>query len=127
LPPAAIGLLGELGQPGHLVFGSPIRSGKPLSDATLGAVLERMGYSITVHGFRSTFRDWAGETTLHSRETIEAALAHRLKDKAEAAYARGDLFQKRRRLMQDWADYLVSAPAAVLEMPAMDRRHAAAK
>ena len=74
---------------------------------TLTAVLRRMGRGdLTVHGFRSTFRDWAGETTAHPREVIEAALAHRLKDKAEAAYARGDLFMKRRRLMEDWAAFL---------------------
>jgi integrase len=76
-----------------------------------------MGHGdITVHGFRSTFRDWAGETTAHAREVIETAMAHRLKDKSEASYARGDLFAKRRRLMQDWADYLATAPASVLEM-----------
>ena len=57
---------------------------------------------LTVHGFRSTFRDWAGETTSHPREVIEHALAHQLKDKAEAAYARGTLFDKRRALMDDW-------------------------
>jgi integrase len=60
------------------------------------------------HGFRSTFRDWAGETTAFPREVIEAALAHRLKDKAEAAYARGDLFSNRRDLMQVWAAYAAS-------------------
>jgi integrase len=75
---------------------------------TLAAVLKRMKREdLTVHGFRSTFRDWAGETTSHPREVIEAALAHRLKDKAEASYARGDLFQKRRKLMQDWADFAI--------------------
>ena len=79
---------------------------------TLTAVLRRMGRGdLTAHGFRCTFRDWAGEATAHPREVIEAALAHRLKDKAEAAYARGDLFAKRRRLMEDWAAFL-DAPAA---------------
>ncbi|MEO1293644.1 MAG: integrase, partial [Pseudomonadota bacterium] len=74
-----------------------MKPGKPLSDMTLTAVLRRMGHeTITVHGFRSTFRDWAGETTPFPREVIESALAHRLKDKAEAAYARGDVFDKRR-------------------------------
>jgi integrase len=62
---------------------------------------------LTVHGFRSTFRDWAGETTNHRREVIEHALAHKLADQAEAAYQRGDYFEKRRVLMQDWADYLL--------------------
>ena len=72
-----------------------------LPDITLAAVLKRMGRrEVTAHGFRSTFRDWAGETTAHPREVIEAALAHRLQDKAEAAYARGDLFAKRRKLME---------------------------
>jgi integrase len=61
----------------------------------------------TVHGFRSTFRDWAGETTNHPREVIEHALAHQLRDKAEAAYARGTLLEKRRKLMLDWAAYMV--------------------
>jgi integrase len=111
LAPAALALLGESGQRGALVFPSPAGD-KPLSDMTLAAVLKRMGRTdITVHGFRSTFRDWAGEATSHPREVIEAALAHRLKDKAEAAYARGDLFVRRRRLMDDWFRFL-SAPAA---------------
>ena len=79
---------------------------------TLTAVLKRMDRTdITVHGVRSTFRDWAGETTAHPREVIEAALAHQIKDKAEAAYARGDLFTKRRKLMQDWASF-VARPKA---------------
>ena len=116
LQPAALALLGEPGQPDELVFPSPVNAGKPLSDATLAAVVKRMGHGVTVHGFRSSFRDWAGETTSHPREVIEAALAHKVKDKAEAAYARGDLFQKRRRLMQDWSDYLASPPAAVFEL-----------
>ena len=66
---------------------------------------------LTVHGFRSTFRDWAGEATAHPREVIEHALAHRLTDAAEAAYQRGDLLQKRRKLMADWAAFLAK-PAA---------------
>ncbi|WP_291986364.1 site-specific integrase [Candidatus Accumulibacter sp. ACC007] len=87
-----------------LVF--PSAKGSPLSDATLGAVIKRMGYDVTAHGFRSSFRDWAGEVaTGHARETIEHALAHQLKDKAEAAYARGTMFDKRRALMEDWARY----------------------
>lgn len=64
--------------------------------------------NITVHGFRSTFRDWAGETTSFPREVIEAALAHGIKDKAEAAYARSDLFDKRRDLMQAWAQVVTT-------------------
>jgi integrase len=78
---------------------------KPLSDMALTAILRRMNHPVTAHGFRSTFRDWAGETTAYPREVIEHALAHQLKDKAEAAYARGTLFDKRKNLMNDWAKY----------------------
>jgi integrase len=116
LQPAAIELLGEAREPDALVFPSSADASKPLSDMTLAAVLKRMEVDVTVHGFRSTFRDWAGETTAHPREVIEASLAHKLKDKAEAAYARGDLFAKRRKLMQDWADYLAMPPARVVEL-----------
>jgi len=83
----------------------PSAKGTELSDMTLTAVLRRMEKPVTAHGFRSTFRDWAGETTAYPREVIEHALAHQLKDKAEAAYARGTLLDKRRRLMVDWAKY----------------------
>lgn len=89
-----------------LIFGSEAKPGKPISDMSMTAVLRRMERTdITVHGFRSTFRDWAGETTGFPREVIEAALAHGIKDKAEAAYARSDLFDKRRKLMEAWASY----------------------
>ena len=117
LTPAALALLGDPGKPEALVFPAPSDPEKPLSDMTLTAVLRRMNRGdLTAHGFRSTFRDWAGETTAHPREVIEAALAHRLKDKAEAAYARGDLFVKRRRLMEDWAAFLAKSPATVSEL-----------
>jgi integrase len=121
LTAAARALLGERGKPDALVFASPNDSSKPLSDMTLMATLRRMGRGdLTAHGFRSTFRDWAGETTNHPREVIEAALAHRLKDKAEAeaAYARGDLFTKRRRLMEDWASFVSRAEGAVVALAA---------
>ena len=69
-------------------------------------LLRRMGKGdLTAHGFRSTFRDWCGEATNHPREVAEQALAHTLGDKTEAAYRRGDLFEKRRRLMDDWAKF----------------------
>lgn len=104
LSDAAVALLGPRRQDDALVFESESKSGKPISDMSMTAVLRRMGRDgITVHGFRSTFRDWAGETTGFPREVIEAALAHRIKDKAEAAYARSDLFDKRRELMDAWA------------------------
>ncbi|PKO79361.1 MAG: integrase [Betaproteobacteria bacterium HGW-Betaproteobacteria-13] len=81
-----------------------IRSGKPLSDMTLGAVLKRMNRpDLTAHGFRSTFRDWAAEATDYPRDMAEMALAHTVSDKVEAAYRRGDMFEKRRKMMADWA------------------------
>ncbi|MBW6397613.1 tyrosine-type recombinase/integrase [Roseomonas sp. HJA6] len=89
-------------------------AGKPLSNMSMLKVLERMKRAdLTVHGFRSSFRDWGGEATAHPREVIEHALAHQLKDKAEAAYQRGDLFRKRAALMKDWADFCDKAPATV--------------
>jgi integrase len=82
-----------------------LRPDKPMSTAAGMKLLKQLHPGITAHGMRSTFRDWAGETTAYPREVIEMAMAHQLKDKAEAAYARGNLIDKRRRLMGDWADY----------------------
>jgi len=75
-------------------------------------VLQRMGHSdLTVHGFRSSFRDWAAERTSFPREVAEKALAHAIPSAVEAAYRRGDLFEKRRRLMEAWADFCTNPPA----------------
>jgi integrase len=109
-------------RPDDLVFPG-WRQGKPLSDRAVSEVIRRMnedgkegepprwrdaeGRAVVPHGFRSTFRDWAGETRPEGREVIEAALAHTIKDKAEAAYARSDLLEKRRPLMDAWADHCV--------------------
>ena len=84
------------------------RADKPLSDMTLSKLMKELEIPAVPHGFRSSFRDWAGEQTHHPREVIEFALAHVIKDKAEAAYARSDLFEKRRALMDDWSSYLSS-------------------
>ena len=82
------------------------KKGKPLSNMACLALLKRMGHGdVTVHSFRSSFRDWAGESTSHAREVIEHAMSHQLKNKAEAAYARGTLLERRRLLMADWAAY----------------------
>ena len=86
-----------------IVFSAP--SGRTLSDMTLSGVMRRMKVAAVPHGFRSTFRDWCSEHTNHSREVAEMALAHVLENKVEAAYRRGDLFEKRRRLMEDWAEF----------------------
>jgi integrase len=86
------------------------RPGKPLSPGALGQVLHRMRLDdVTTHGFRSAFRDWAAECTDFPNEVCEAALAHVVGNKVEAAYRRGDLFEKRRKLMETWANYC-SAP-----------------
>lgn len=114
LVPDAIALLGERGAADALIFESQTKPGRPVSVAAVSKVLKRVGRGdLTTHGFRSTFRDWAGEATGHSREVIEHALAHRIADRAEAAYARGDLFTKRRRLMEDWAAFLARPVADV--------------
>jgi len=68
-------------------------------------MLKRMGVDATSHGFRSSFRDWAAEQTSFPREVCEAALAHTVENKVEAAYRRGDLLEKRRELMEAWANY----------------------
>jgi integrase len=82
-----------------------------MSDMSLMAVLRRMGYgTVTAHGFRSTFRDWAGETTAYPREVCEHALAHKLAEGVEAAYQRGDLLAKRRELMEAWARHCDTIP-----------------
>lgn len=90
---------------GDFVFPG-LKKNTPLSNMAMIATLRRMDRTdITVHGFRSTFRDWAGEQTNFPRELIEHALAHQLKDKAEAAYARTTMTEKRRKLMETWASY----------------------
>jgi integrase len=93
------------GRSGDFVFAGQ-KAGAPLSVMALEMVLRRMKIkNATVHGFRSAFRDWAAECTDFSNEVCEAALAHVIENKAEAAYRRGDLFDKRRHLMEAWADY----------------------
>lgn len=86
-----------------LVFPSP--RGLVMSDMTMTAVMRRMGREEVPHGFRSTFRDWAAERTNYPREVAEMALAHTIGDKVEAAYRRGDLFEKRARMMAEWAKF----------------------
>ena len=88
-----------LGDDNPLVF--PMRSGKTISASTLPKMLQYHRIAAVAHGFRSSFRDWAAEETDHPREVIEAALAHVVQNKVEAAYARSDLFERRRRLMDD--------------------------
>jgi len=90
-----------------------LRKGKHLSDGALRVLLIRMGIAhATTHGFRATFKTWAQERTRFPREVIEKALAHTVGDETEQAYDRGDLFEKRRQLMEAWAGYCASEPAA---------------
>ena len=93
-----------LGAGGPLAF--PTARRKPLKDMALSGLLKNLGVAAVPHGFRSSFRDWAAEETDHPREVVEAALAHVVRNPIEAAYARSDLFERRRRLMDDWAGYL---------------------
>jgi integrase len=130
LSPAAQAVLHEvrplMTKPDDLVFPS-LRKNVALSDMAVSEVVRRMnegaatdapprwhdaeGRAIVPHGFRSTFRDWAGETRPEGREVVEQALAHSIKDKAEAAYARSDLLEKRRPLMDAWGEHCTRAPA----------------
>ena len=103
-----IDILGEVRQLGagsEYIF--PGRSeGKPLSNMALMMALRRMKLPVTTHGFRSSFRDWAGEKTSFPGDVAEMALAHAIKNKVEAAYRRGDLFDRRKLLMDAWAEYV---------------------
>jgi integrase len=88
---------------------------KPLSNMVFLMALRRMQRAdVTPHGFRSTFRDWAAERTNFPRAVCEAALAHTLRDKTEAAYRRTDLFERRRELMASWSAFATSKPADVV-------------
>lgn len=104
----AIEILESLPREGEFVFIGH-RAGKPLSEGALLRRLERLGRDdATAHGFRSSFRDWASEQTAYPSEMCEMALAHAVSNKVEAAYRRGDMLEKRRRLMADWAAYCAS-------------------
>lgn len=116
LSDAAIAVLEEakaLGGPdtcSRTDFVFPGKPGRALSNMACLQTLKRMGrHDLTVHGFRSTFRDWASEATNHPHDVSEMALAHTIKDKSEAAYRRGDLLEKRRALMADWAKHCATA------------------
>lgn len=117
LSKAALALLKHLPRMAgtDLLFVSP--RGGELSDMTLTAVTRRMGVAAVPHGFRSTFSDWCSENTGHPREVVEMALAHTIENKVEAAYRRGDLFDKRRHLMDDWATFLARPPAKANVVP----------
>ena len=96
----------------------PGRNGQMMSDGTMRKALRSLGYAdIQVHGFRSTFRDWAAETTQYPFEVAEMALAHTIGNKAEASYRRGNLLAKRFAMMEDWATYLSTEPGLATVHP----------
>jgi integrase len=97
------GIKAEAGSDGFIF--STRKRAKPLPQRAMRTLVERMRDDATVHGFRSTFRDWAAEQTSFPSEVIEMALAHTLANKVEAAYRRSDLFEKRRALMREWGSY----------------------
>lgn len=103
----------------ELVF--PSRRGTTLSDAALSAVMKRMGRREVPHGLRSSFRDWCAENTNFPRDLCEMALAHTITNKAEAAYRRGDMLERRRALMDAWTKFVQSPPAADAEVVPMLR------
>jgi integrase len=111
LSPCAVAIFEEMRQARLPEFVFPgVRAGQPLSDTALARVLRRMKVDVTAHGFRSSFRDWAGDSTAFARDVVEAALAHAIENKTEAAYRRSDALEKRRKLMAAWAAYCNSAP-----------------
>ena len=119
LSQSVLGLLETLPREagGYVFPGAKAKS--PLSNMAMLELLRGMnGNGLTVHGFRSSFRDWAGDRTHYPREVIEHALAHQIKDKAEAAYRRSDALEKRRRLMEEWAKYC-SSPVTASEVVAL--------
>jgi integrase len=103
---AVLGTLAEAKTSEGLFIFPGQKQGKPLSNMALEMQLRRLGVDVTTHGFRSSFRDWCGDQTSFPRELAEAALAHVVGDRTEAAYRRGDALEKRRKLMDAWAQYL---------------------
>ena len=114
----ALDILAEAREVGNartdLIF--PGRGGRVLGERSMLQVLDRLGIDATAHGFRSSFRVWAAERTTIPREVCEAALAHTIRNKAEAAYQRSDLFDRRRDLMERWSAYLADKPGDVVSI-----------
>jgi integrase len=113
LAPEVIDLLRRLPRDGDGYLFVGARAGAPLSAKALHRLLGRMGEPVTVHGFRSSFSDWAHESTAHANHAIEISLAHRVGNDAEQAYRRGPMIAKRARLMADWARFCCTPPKAV--------------
>lgn len=115
LSEAALAVLARMAEvrQGSFVFPGQKKE-RPLSNMVFLQLLKRMECSdLTAHGFRSTFRDWAAERAAFAREVAEMALAHTIGDKVEAAYRRGDLFDKRREIMEAWAGFCATVPGKI--------------
>ncbi|QIB66806.1 tyrosine-type recombinase/integrase [Kineobactrum salinum] len=102
----AVKLLGSLPRMNDYVFPGP-RAGKPISDVAVSKVPKALGHDVTAHGFRATFRTWAQEHASYAEEVPELALAHVSSDRTRTAYARGELIDKRRELMDDWEHFIL--------------------
>lgn len=103
-----------LGEGEHVFPG--VRSGRSMTDKTLSELVKKLGFDADVHGFRTSFRTWTQERTTYPREVAEFALAHVVGDAAEQAYARSDLFEKRRKMMEGWAAYVTAEPGKVVRI-----------
>jgi integrase len=110
LAPAALTILAAQSRNSEFVFAAP-RSGRAMERHALADMMKAMGHRETVHGFRSSFSDWAADNTAFPQEVREQALAHAIPNKVEAAYRRGILLEKRRRLMVDWSRFCASPVA----------------
>jgi len=118
LSPRAVAILCEaeaLGGKDGFVFPGT-KPGRPLSDMTLSKLVKELGFAADVHGFRTSFRTWAQERTNFPREVAETALAHLSGDAVERAYARSDLFEKRRKMMDAWADHIAGGSAKIVKL-----------
>ncbi len=130
LSPRAVALLRSLPKRDDNPYVFPgLGKGRPISAASMEMLLRRweLKDQTTIHGFRSSFRDWAGDCTDFPREVAEAALAHVIGDKAEQAYRRGTALERRRKLMTAWADFLASGDGKGKVIPLAGRRRVAAK
>ena len=118
LSDSAVAILKGLPRHGAYVFHAPGRHGKPLHDKAMLDVVYQMRPGTSVHGLRSMFRDWCAERTNYPNHVVEMALAHSIGSAVEKAYRRGDLFEKRRRLMEDWNRFLTTPiPAGTAVIP----------
>ena len=105
----------EISQGSEYIF-EGAKPNKPLSENTFNKLIKELGLEVHAHGFRTSFRTWTQEKTNYPREIAETALAHSLKDKAEAAYARSDLLEKRAEMMEAWAQFISSNISKVIQI-----------